>query len=248
MKARINSFEIFGTVDGPGIRFIVFFQGCPLQCQYCHNRDTWDVHGGEVYTVAEVVKKMDRYLEFYRSSGGGITASGGEPTVQAEFVTALFRKVRDRQLNTAVNTSGFIDADKVKELLEVTDLVLLDLKIIDPEKHLALTGVDNSLILKFARYLSDIGKPAWIRHVLIPGITTGEEDIRQLAEFIKGLDNIKKVELLPYHDFGRPKWEKLGCPYPLAGVPLPSAQEVKAITEKYRHYGLNVAPVGEKME
>ncbi|MFE5324354.1 pyruvate formate-lyase-activating protein [Paenibacillus sp. NPDC056579] len=228
MKGRIHSIETFGTVDGPGIRFVLFMQGCALQCMYCHNPDTWDPSKGRVVEVQDIIGEMEPYLEYYRRSGGGITVTGGEPTLQAPFLAALFKEIKRRWgLHTALDSSGFCDTEHVRELMDVTDLVLLDLKQIDCIKHEALTSQPNGRILHFAKWLSDIGKPVWIRHVLVPGITDGREDLEALGAFIGSLGNVKKFELLPYHRMGVYKWQELKRAYPLDGVPEPTDREVQ---------------------
>lgn len=228
MKGRIHSIETFGTVDGPGIRFVLFLQGCALQCQFCHNADTWDTGGGKVMEVEEILTELESYLPYYRSSNGGITVTGGEPTLQAPFVAELFKACKSRfQLHTTLDSSGFCEIDHVQGLMDVTDLVLLDLKIIDREKHIRLTSQPNDRILKTANWLSDHGKKMWIRHVLIPGVTDAEEDLRKLGEFMGTLQGIEKFEILPYHQMGVYKWEMLGREYPLKGVKSPSDEEVE---------------------
>ncbi|MCI3920705.1 pyruvate formate-lyase-activating protein [Paenibacillus sp. TRM 82003] len=221
MKGRIHSLETFGTVDGPGIRFVLFLQGCALQCAYCHNPDTWDTTGaGWTATVDEIVAEIEPYVAYYKNSGGGLTVSGGEPTLQAPFVAALFREVKRRfGLHTALDSSGFCDVTHAKELLDATDLVLLDLKLMDSAGHAKLAGQSNERILAFAEALSEMGKPTWIRRVIVPGLTDGADDLRALGSFIRKLgDSVRKVELLPYHKYGVPKWEQLGRTYPLEGV------------------------------
>lgn len=228
MKGRIHSIETFGTVDGPGIRFVLFMQGCALQCQYCHNPDTWDTGKGRIVDVQDIMNEIEPYLEYYRRSGGGITVTGGEPTLQAPFIAALFKEIKRRwNLHTAIDSSGFCDAGHVKELMDVTDLVLLDLKHIDSGKHEALTSQPNERILRYAEWLSDIGKPVWIRHVLVPGLTDGLEDLTALGAFIRKLNNVKKFELLPYHRMGVYKWQELKREYPLEGVKEPTEREVQ---------------------
>ncbi|MCR4435682.1 MAG: pyruvate formate-lyase-activating protein [Clostridiales bacterium] len=227
VTGRVHSFESFGTVDGPGIRFVVFMQGCPLRCLYCHNRDTWDARGGREYTVEDILNEMGKYLDFIRLSGGGITVSGGEPTLQAEFVTEVFKKCREMGVHTALDTSGFVEIGRVEELLGFTDLVLLDIKHGDAEKHRVITGVDNHKIKKFALYVSERNIPVWIRYVLVPGYTDGERDLAQAAEFIGQLKSVEKVEVLPYHSMGKYKWDKLGVEYPLEGVESPSPEQVE---------------------
>ena len=208
-----------GTVDGPGIRYVVFTQGCPLRCVFCHNRDAWDVKGGSEMTVDKIIEDIRQYLPFYKSSGGGVTATGGEPTLQAEFVKDLFTRAKDELgLNTALDTAGFVDVDKAKDLLEVTDLVLLSIKHVDEIKHREIAGVSNSKILKFMEYLKEINKPTWIRYVVIPGLTDAKEDIHRLAEFLKDFPNIQMVDI-PYHTMGVYKWEAMGLKYPLKFLP-----------------------------
>lgn len=217
---NIHSLESCGTVDGPGIRFVVFTQGCPLRCQYCHNPDTWGVNINKQISPAEILKKYDGVKEFCK---GGITVTGGEPMLQMDFVTELFRKAKERGIHTALDTSGVMfrpeNIDKVDELLKYTDLVLLDIKHIDNEEHKKLTGHSNKNILEFAKYLSEIGKPMWVRHVVVPGITFNPEYLRELGRFLKGLKNVKALDVLPYHDMAVPKYENLGIEYTLKGVP-----------------------------
>ncbi|WP_018886415.1 pyruvate formate-lyase-activating protein [Paenibacillus massiliensis] len=228
LKGHIHSLETFGTVDGPGIRFVLFMQGCLLKCQYCHNPDTWALNEGNPMELEEVLAEIEPYLSYYRSSGGGLTVSGGEPTLQAKFVAELFRAVKERwNLHTTLDTNGFNDADRIHELLEVTDLVMLDLKHIDNEKHIKLTGKSNERMLETARWLSDQGRKMWIRHVFVPGIHDDEDDLRNLGRFIGTLQGVEKFEILPYHQMGVYKWEMLGKEYPLEGVPSPTEEEVQ---------------------
>ncbi|WP_159881426.1 pyruvate formate-lyase-activating protein [Paenibacillus puerhi] len=228
MKGRIHSLDTFGTVDGPGIRFVLFMQGCALQCAFCHNPDTWDTGSGRAMDVAAVLEEIESFLPYYRSSGGGLTVTGGEPTLQAPFVAELFREVKQRwNLHTAIDSSGFCEPDHAGNLLAHTDLVLLDLKHIDSAKHEALTSRPNERILRFARHLSELGKPMWIRHVLIPGITDDARDLLELGRFIGTLNHVEKVEVLPYHRMGVYKWQQLGRAYPLEHVPTPDAREVE---------------------
>jgi len=231
LKGRIHSFESFGTLDGPGIRFVVFMQGCPLRCIYCHNRDTWDTRGGMEYTVEEVMEKIKKYVEYMRSSGGGVTFTGGEPTLQHRFVTAVFKACKEMGIHTALDTSGFVEVEEVKDLLEVTDLVLLDIKHAVEEKHLKLTGVSNEKIRRFTLYLSEKCIPVWIRYVLVPGYTDSEEDLHYAADFIADLKNVEKVEVLPYHSMGAYKWDKLDKDYILKNIPSPGDAQVEAAKE-----------------
>lgn len=224
ITGRVHSFESFSTVDGPGVRFVIFLQGCPLRCKYCHNRDTRDVNLGEVYTVDEVVEKVLNYKEYIQNNGG-VTISGGEPLIQLDFVIGIFKRLKEHNIHTALDTSGFIDADKLKDLLDYTDLVLLDLKQMDDDSHKDLIGVSNEKILKFAKHLSDMSVPMWIRHVLVPGYTDNEEHLIKLKEFIQTINSVEKVEVLGYHTMGKDKWEQLGETYPLEGVPEASEQD-----------------------
>jgi pyruvate formate-lyase 1-activating enzyme len=229
---RIHSLDTFGTVDGPGIRFVLFMQGCPLRCAYCHNPDTWNCSGGRPMTVEEVLAEIEPYVDYYRRSGGGVTVTGGEPTLQAPFVAALFEEVQRRfGLHTALDTSGFCEFKHVETLLNVTELVLLDIKHINNEQHRALTTQPNVRVLAMAEQLSRIGKPVWLRHVLVPGVTDQAEHLTELGRFIGGLRNVAKLELLPYHRMGVYKWNSLGIPYPLEGVQPPSDREVARARE-----------------
>ncbi|RXZ81362.1 pyruvate formate lyase-activating protein [Paenibacillaceae bacterium] len=227
VQGRIHSIETFGTVDGPGIRFVLFMQGCALRCQYCHNPDSWERQDGKLTDVEQVLAEIEPYVDYYKGSGGGITVTGGEPTLQAGFVAALFRECKRRfGLHTALDSSGFSTPDNARELLAATDLVLLDLKQLDPERHIALTTQPNERILAFAKYLSDNGHQMWVRHVLIPGVTDRQEDLVRLGEFIRSLQGVLKFELLPYHRMGVYKWQELGLSYPLEGVKTPTDMEV----------------------
>lgn len=217
--AKVHSIESFGTVDGPGIRFVLFLQGCHLQCKYCHNRDTWDINGGEYKSVDEIVEKINRYKNYIIQSGGGITVTGGEPLIQASFVLELFKKLKENGIHTCVDTSGmFALTDGIKEVLKYTDLVLLDIKHIDDEKCKELVGVSNKKELEFARYLSDNNIKMWIRQVLVPGYTDDGQDLLKLKNFLSTLKTVEKIQILPYHNMGKYKWEKLGLEYPLEGV------------------------------
>lgn len=217
--AKIHSFETFGAVDGPGIRFVIFMQGCSLQCKYCHNRDTWDIHSGTSYTSNELFKKILRYKNYFLSSGGGVTVSGGEPLLQYKFLIELFTLLKKENIHTAIDTSGNVDlTDNMKKLIDLTDLFLLDIKCINDEICKELTGVSNKKELAFAKYLSDINKPIWIRQVIVPTITDRTEDLQSLKEFINALKSVKKIELLPYHDMGKTKWINMGCKYELENI------------------------------
>ncbi len=227
MLGRIHSLETFGTVDGPGIRFIIFMQGCTLKCKYCHNRDTWDLHSGFDCSVSELIEQIKRYKTYIDNSGGGVTVSGGEPLLQSNFLIELFKKLKKLKIHTAIDTSGIIPInEKIKELLKYTDLVLLDIKHIDNQKSIDLTGMPNKNTLDFAKYLSDNNIPIWIRQVLVPGITDDEKDLQKLKEFISTLNTVKRVEILPYHNMGKFKWEDLGEIYPLNDTPTPTKEQI----------------------
>ena len=232
MVGRIHSFESFGTVDGPGIRFVVFMQGCPLRCQYCHNPDTWGAEDGQTYSVEDVANRVLRYKNYFGDKGG-VTVSGGEPLLQIDFITELFTLLKSKGIHTCIDTSGITfkkDSETVvekhKKLLSVTDLVLLDIKHIDDESCKKLTGLSNENTLAFAKFLADNGKKMWIRQVLVPNITDGEEDLQKLRAFIDTLPTVEKVEVLPYHTMGVVKYEKLGLEYPLKDVEPPKKERV----------------------
>ncbi|MFR7873874.1 MAG: pyruvate formate-lyase-activating protein [Christensenellales bacterium] len=227
LTCPIHSFETFGAVDGPGIRFVIFTQGCNLKCKYCQNRDTWCHSGGTMYSVKDVLDKIERYKNYILPSGGGITVSGGEPLLHLEFLIALFKELKNRGIPTAIDTSGvFYLTPKIKELISLTDLFLLDIKCINDEICKDLTGVSNKKELEFARYLSDNGVHMWIRQVLVPGYTDKEEDLIELKDFLSTLKTVDKVEILPYHDMGKFKWLELGLEYPLEGVPVATPEDV----------------------
>ena len=217
--AKIHSIDTFGTVDGPGVRFIVFMQGCHLQCKYCHNRDTWDMNGGEYKSIDDIFEKIKRYKNYIMPSGGGVTVTGGEPLLQVKFLIELFKKLKEERIHTCIDTSGMVAiTEDIKEVLKYTDLVLLDIKHIDDEKCKELVGVSNKRELEFAKYLSENGIKMWIRQVLVPGYTDDEQDLLKLKEFIKSLKTVEKVQILPYHSMGKYKWEKLGLKYELENV------------------------------
>lgn len=238
MTGLIHSFESFGSVDGPGVRFVVFVSGCPMRCQYCHNPDTWTQAGAEEHEASEVLSRALRYKNYW-GKDGGITVSGGEPLMQIDFVTELFSGAKKKGVHTCLDTSGIAfspeNTEKIDALLSVTDLVMLDIKEIDDQKHKALTGQSNQNILAFAKYLDEKKIPVWIRHVVVPGITLDENDLEKLGEFIGTLSNVKRVETLPYHSMARYKYEKLGIPYPLSDIPdatKEQAQKAKEVIEQ----------------
>ena len=228
MNGKIHSFESFGTVDGPGIRFVVFLQGCPLRCQYCHNPDTWGV-GGQEYSAEEIVARALKYRNYF-GQDGGVTVTGGEPLLQIDFVIELFTLLKKHGIHTCVDTSGFTfnkqTEEKFDKLIEVTDLFLLDIKHIDDKACRALTGQTNENTLRLATYLSEHNKSTWIRYVLVPDITDGVEDLQKTRAFIETLKTVDRIEVLPYHTLGVVKYEKLGIAYPLEGKTPPSKEKV----------------------
>lgn len=225
--ARVHSVESFGTVDGPGIRFVLFLQGCHLKCKYCHNRDTWNINGGKYKSLDEIFDKIMNYKN-YICPNGGVTVTGGDPLVQAKFIYELFKKLKEENIHTCIDTSGMFPlTDDIKNVLSVTDLVLLDIKHIDENKCKDLVGKSNKLELEFARYLSNNDIDIWIRQVLVPGITDDETDLLKLKDFISSLKTVKKVELLPYHNMGKYKWEKLGLKYELENIRPATSDDVE---------------------
>ncbi len=228
IKGYIHSTESLGTVDGPGLRFVVFMSGCPMRCAYCHNPDTWEPKRGTLMTVREIMRELDSVREFLR--GGGLTCTGGEPLMQAEFLAELFAAAKSEGVHTCLDTSGIIweERDKrplIDRVLDNTDLVMLDIKHIDPEKHLWLTGKDNAAIKQFAEHIGARGIDLWIRHVLVPGVTDDEPSLRALGHFIGGIRTLRAIDVLPYHTLGRVKYEQLGLPYRLEGVPAATKQQ-----------------------
>ena len=227
----INSTESFGSVDGPGVRFVIFMQGCSMRCKYCHNPDTWEIGGGEAVSADELIKKALRYKAYWGDKGG-ITVSGGEPLLQLDFLLELCEKAPGQGINIAIDTSGkpFTKSEpyisKFNALLNVSDLFLLDIKHIDDIEHKNLTGFGNENILELARYLSERGFPVWIRHVLVPGITDDDFTLHKLHKFISTLKNVERVEVLPYHSLGQFKYDKLGMEYPLDGLQSPSKESI----------------------
>lgn len=225
MQGRIHSLESFGTVDGPGVRFVVFVQGCPMRCAYCHNPDTWEMNAGTLMEPSYIIEQYERNISFYK--GGGITVTGGEPLMQVDFLVELFTLAKEKGIHTCIDSSGIAykpNANpewlaKLDKLMTLTDLVMLDIKHIDPEKHKELTSQPNDGILAFARYLDEKHIDMWIRHVVVPGITDDDKYLEQLGYFIGQFKNLKALDVLPYHTMGESKYEKLGMEYKLKGVP-----------------------------
>ena len=241
MTGFIHSKESFGTVDGPGIRYVLFMQGCPMRCLYCHNPDTWEMGKGTPVTVEEVVAEIKSNKAFYAK--GGITVSGGEPLLQLSFITELFRKCKEEKIHTCIDTSGITFKkdkeylEKIDVLLKYTDLVMLDIKHIESEKHQALTGHKNENILSFAKHLEEKNIPLWVRHVVVEGYTDKKEDLIKLGEFIGKLKNLKGLDVLPYHTMGVNKYKEMGIPYKLDGIPSLSKEDAKKAKE-YILYGI----------
>lgn len=237
MKGKIHSLESFGTVDGPGVRYVVFMQGCPLRCAYCHNPDTWAMNGGEEMEPSYIIEQYHRNIGFYKD--GGITVTGGEPLLQPDFLIELFTLAKENNIHTCLDTSGIVFQrhnenwiKKLDHLMELTDLVLLDIKHIDNDKHISLTEMPNTNVLDFAAYLNEKNVPVWLRHVVVPGITDSPDDLEKLGYFIGGFLNIKALDLLPYHDLGVAKYDNLGIDYKLKDVkPL----DKKLIPELKKH-------------
>ncbi len=236
LVAHVNSLESFGSVDGPGVRFVVFMQGCRMRCKYCHNPETWSCEGGDTYTVNELFNKVIRYRSYWGDKGG-ITVSGGEPLLQLDFMVEFFKKAHQNGVHTTLDTSGnpFSTEEpffsKFKELLSYTDLVMLDIKHIDDDAHRKLTGQTNENILQMAQYMSDHGQDMWIRHVLVPGYTDDEESLTKLSGFVASLKTVQRFEVLPYHTLGLVKWESMHIPYSLDEVKPPTGDMVKRAEE-----------------
>lgn len=231
-KGYVHSLESFGSADGPGVRYIIFLSGCAMRCQFCHNPDTWDMQKGTLYTAKELIDRAWRYRNYW-GKDGGITISGGEPLLQIDFLLEFFKLAKAKGIHTTLDTAGnpFTREEpffgKFRKLMELTDLVMLDFKEMDGVRHKELTGVANDNILDLARYLSDTGKDMWIRHVLVPGLTDQEDDLKAMRGMLDELKTVKKVEILPYHSLGLFKWQNLGIPYTLEGVPAPTKEEVE---------------------
>lgn len=240
ITGKIHSIETCGTLDGPGIRYVVFLQGCPLRCQYCHNPDTWKISDGKEMSVDEIMEDILRYKSFMKFSDGGITASGGEPLIQYRFLEELFSRCKEEGIHTAVDTSGYIKISKVKEVIKYTDLVILDIKSYDAEKYKEVTGVSITPTLEFAKYLSEINKSMWVRYVLVPTLTDDYDKIKELARFLSQLKNVEKIEVLPFHKMGEYKWEELGYEYKLKEIEPPSEDMVEKVKKIFKEYELNV--------
>lgn len=239
IKGKIHSLESFGAADGPGVRFVVFLKGCDMRCKYCHNPDSWASKGGEEWTAEDLIAKIMKYQSYW-GKDGGLTVSGGEPLLQIDFLTELFKLAKKEGVHTTIDTSGnpFTREEpffsKFNELMKYTDLLLLDIKEINPERHRELTKQDNANILDMAKYLAETGKPVWIRHVLVPEHSDFDEDLDKLGEFIATLGNVERVEVLPYHTLGLFKWENLGIKYQLEGIEPPTDERFENACRRLR--------------
>ena len=233
-KGYIHSFETFGTKDGPGIRFVLFMQGCPLRCLYCHNPDTWKM-GDAKYelTADEVFTEVDKVKAFVK---GGLTVSGGEPFLQSDFLLELFKQCKDKGVHTAIDTSGYLLNDKVKDVLKYSDLVLLDIKHIDPNKYKTLTSKELKPTLRFAEYLEEINKPLWLRYVLVPGYSDNEADLHNWAKYTSRFENIERIDVLPFHQMGAHKWEQMELEYKLKHTRQPTSDEIARAEKIFSSY------------
>ena len=234
MIGRIHSLESFGTVDGPGIRFLVFLQGCPMRCLFCHNPDTWDINAPVKYkmTPQQLLDEVMKYKNFIRT--GGVTATGGEPLMQADFVEEFFELCQQNGLHTALDTSGAVFSDKAKRVLQHTNLVLLDIKTVDDNLHPRLTGCERTNNDRFMHYLQEIGKPVWIRHVVTPTINDDDEHLQAVADYLAQFPVIEQVEILPYHTMGKYKYENLGIDYKLKNLDDLDGEKAKRAAEIFR--------------
>ncbi len=237
VEGYIHSVVTGGGVDGPGLRFVVFLSGCRLRCQYCHNPDSWIMQDGKKTPVSELLHEISDYKEFLAGKGG-VTASGGEPLAQPDFIKALFQGCKAMGLHTALDTSGFLGADADDDLLKATDLVLLDIKHFDPAQYEVVTGGELAPTLKFAERLAEIKKPVWLRYVLVPGLTDDTDTIEKLAAYARALGNVERVEVLPFHKMGEPKWEALGYGYKLKGTEPPSPDLTAKVRTIFWSHGL----------
>lgn len=238
MKGHIHSFETFGTKDGPGIRFVFFMQGCPLRCLYCHNPDTWRPNEAKYELTPQ--QALDEVIKVKAFVKGGVTVSGGEPMMQPEFVLELFKLCKTAGIHTTIDTSGFLFNDKTKEVLSYTDLVLLDIKHINPDKYKELTARPLEPTLNFIEYLAEVNKPVWLRYVLVPHFTDNEEDLHRWAQYVSQFKNVERIDILPFHQMGIHKWEQIGQEYKLKDINSPSNQELNKAEAIFKSYGLNV--------
>jgi len=240
MVGNIHSLESCGTVDGPGIRFVVFMQGCPLRCQYCHNPDSWEIGAGQQMSVESLMAEVVKYKSYMRFSGGGITITGGEPLLQPDFIYELIQACKEEGIHTAIDTSGCIFNDKVKKIINDVNIVLLDVKHSDPEQYNVITGGRLATTLTFLDYLGKINKPIWIRYVLVPSLSDQLESIENLAIILSKYSNIERIELLPFHKMGEYKWKELGLEYTLTDTSEPDEIVIRAAVDILKKYNRNV--------
>lgn len=238
MKGYIHSFESFGAVDGPGVRYVVFMQGCPLRCLYCHNPDSWKAKTGERWSVDKVVKRIKPYLNYIKT--GGVTISGGEPLMQSHFVLKLIKKLHKLKLHVAIDTAGSLPLEISKKVLDEADLILLDIKALDDQLCKTITGASNKNNLETLNYLESINKPVWIRHVVVPGYTLNLANLMNLANTLKNYKCVKQIDLLPFHKMGEFKWEELGIEYKLAETPATSEEEIVKARKIFKKAGLPI--------
>ncbi|MFV0341851.1 MAG: pyruvate formate-lyase-activating protein [Anaerocolumna sp.] len=237
---RIHSVESCGTVDGPGVRFVVFMQGCPLRCQYCHNPDTWDTSKGKDYTTKELMREIVRYKSYMKFSGGGVTFTGGEPLLQFNFILEMVKLCKAEGISVAIDTSGYVWNDKISEILEYTDIVLLDIKNYDPDVYENVTGASLAPTLDFLEYLHEKDIKVWVRYVLVPNLTDNLESIEDLASYLKDFSNVIKIELLPFHKMGEYKWQEMGLEYKLTDTKEPTKDLLKKVSEILETTGIPV--------
>lgn len=240
VTGSVHSWDLSTGVDGPGTRFVMFVAGCPLRCLYCQNPDTWEMRRGTRRTVSEVLARIDRYRGVFAATGGGVTISGGEPLLQPAFTGAVLRGCAERGIHTALDTSGFLGARASDQMLADTSLVLLDIKSSDPVTYQKVTGRELAPTLAFARRLADLGRPVWVRFVLVPGLTDERSNVEGVAEIVAGLGNVERVDVLPYHRLGEAKHAALGIPYPLEGTAGPTAEETATARGAFEERGLVV--------
>jgi pyruvate formate lyase activating enzyme len=240
LYGNVHSWDVSIGVDGPGTRFALFTAGCPLRCLYCENPDTWTAGGGRRTSVGEVMTRIRRYTPILKAGGGGVTLSGGEPLVQPRFTAAVLNACQEIGLHTALDTSGYLGRLATDAMLADVDLVLLDIKSFQPELYRRITGHELAPTLRFAERLAELGRPVWVRFVMVPGLTDAPENVDGLAGFVAGLPNVERVDVLGYHRLGAPKYEALGLRYPLADVPEPDAEQLAAVRRRFSDRGLVV--------
>ena len=238
MKGYIHSIETFGAVDGPGIRYVVFMQGCPLRCLFCHNPDSWKLKDGKKMSVKELITDIKKYTNYIKS--GGVTISGGEPLMQPKFTLKLIKAIKKLGINVAIDTAGSLPLKVSKKILQEVDLVLLDIKGLDDELNLKLTGAHNYNTLQTLEYCQQINKDVWIRQVVVPGYTLSDEYLTKLAEFLSKYKCVKNVDLLPFHKFGEFKWKTLNLDYKLYNTKEPTKDEIKRAKEIFKKFNLPI--------